>query len=182
MLLVINIGPLTQWLKGQESWSWFLVCFFSLFWWFHETVFNTTYSQVRKHVIASCGPSFFCINLCCQLTVIYIYYFVFVVPEGQGETTDLEVYNFTGEGGVALAMYNTDEVGSALSFINFGWMYNISMISAGTKLYIIWYVMQSIRSFAEASMAVALEKKWPLYLSTKNTILKKYDGRYAIYC
>lgn len=79
-------------------------------------------------------------------------------------------------------MYNTDEVGSALSFINFGWMYNISMISAGTKLYIIWYVMQSIRSFAEASMAVALEKKWPLYLSTKNTILKKYDGRYAIYC
>jgi isocitrate dehydrogenase len=30
-------------------------------------------------------------------------------------------------------------------------------------------------------MAVALEKKWPLYLSTKNTILKKYDGRYAIY-
>lgn len=30
-------------------------------------------------------------------------------------------------------------------------------------------------------MATALEKKWPLYLSTKNTILKKYDGRYAIY-
>ena len=54
------------------------------------------------------------------------------------------------------------------------------MKSAGTELYIIWYVMQSIRSFAEASMAVALEKKWPLYLSTKNTILKKYDGRCAI--
>jgi hypothetical protein len=66
-----------------------------------------------------------------------MYYFVFVVPEGQGETTDLEVYNFTGEGGVALAMYNTDEVGSALSFINFGWMYNISMKYAGTELYII---------------------------------------------
>lgn len=30
-------------------------------------------------------------------------------------------------------------------------------------------------------MATAYEKKWPLYLSTKNTILKKYDGRYAIY-
>jgi isocitrate dehydrogenase len=28
-------------------------------------------------------------------------------------------------------------------------------------------------------MAMALEKKWPLYLSTKNTILKKYDGRYS---
>eukprot|EP00270_Netrium_digitus_P014540 TRINITY_DN4958_c0_g1_i4.p1 TRINITY_DN4958_c0_g1~~TRINITY_DN4958_c0_g1_i4.p1 ORF type:complete len:460 (-),score=107.31 TRINITY_DN4958_c0_g1_i4:243-1490(-) len=36
----------------------------------------------------------------------------------------------------------------------------------------------SIRSFAKASMAVALSKKWPLYLSTKNTILKKYDGRF----
>jgi len=27
-------------------------------------------------------------------------------------------------------------------------------------------------------MTTAYEKKWPLYLSTKNTILKKYDGRY----
>lgn len=44
-----------------------------------------------------------------------------------------------------------------------------------------WYLVlkQSIRAFAEASMNIALEKKWPLYLSTKNTILKKYDGRYA---
>ena len=25
----------------------------------------------------------------------------------------------------------------------------------------------------------AYQKKWPLYLSTKNTILKKYDGRYV---
>ncbi|KAJ6960895.1 isocitrate dehydrogenase [Populus alba x Populus x berolinensis] len=38
--------------------------------------------------------------------------------------------------------------------------------------------MQSIRSFAEASMNTAYQKKWPLYLSTKNTILKKYDGRF----
>ncbi|CAI0398552.1 unnamed protein product [Linum tenue] len=38
--------------------------------------------------------------------------------------------------------------------------------------------MQSIRAFAEASMTTAYEKKWPLYLSTKNTILKKYDGRF----
>jgi len=38
--------------------------------------------------------------------------------------------------------------------------------------------MQSIRAFAEASMNTAYQKKWPLYLSTKNTILKKYDGRY----
>lgn len=66
-------------------------------------------------------------------------------PSGHEEPKELDVYNFTGAGGVALAMYNTDE---------------------------------SIRAFAEASMNIALEKKWPLYLSTKNTILKKYDGRF----
>ncbi|CAM8924690.1 unnamed protein product [Rhodiola kirilowii] len=66
------------------------------------------------------------------------------VPEGNGETIDLEVYQYAG-GGVAQAMYNTDE---------------------------------SIRAFAEASMNTAYLKKWPLYLSTKNTILKKYDGRF----
>ncbi|CAM6037815.1 unnamed protein product [Sphagnum compactum] len=37
---------------------------------------------------------------------------------------------------------------------------------------------ESIRGFAEASMNMAYQKKWPLYLSTKNTILKKYDGRF----
>ncbi|KAI5445489.1 isocitrate dehydrogenase [NADP], chloroplastic [Lathyrus oleraceus] len=67
------------------------------------------------------------------------------VPDGHEETKELEVYNFTGAGGVALSMYNTDE---------------------------------SIRAFAEASMNIAHEKKWPLYLSTKNTILKNYDGRF----
>ncbi|XP_075080755.1 isocitrate dehydrogenase [NADP]-like isoform X2 [Nicotiana tabacum] len=68
-----------------------------------------------------------------------------LVFEGKDEKTEFEVYNFTGAGGVALSMYNTDE---------------------------------SIRSFAEASMNMAYQKKWPLYLSTKNTILKKYDGRF----
>ena len=56
-----------------------------------------------------------------------------------------EVYDFQGEGGVALAMYNTDE---------------------------------SIRAFARACFNQAIYKKWPLYMSTKNTILKKYDGRF----
>jgi isocitrate dehydrogenase len=37
---------------------------------------------------------------------------------------------------------------------------------------------ESIYGFAQSSMQVALEKKWPLYLSTKNTILKAYDGRF----
>ncbi|XP_011628602.1 isocitrate dehydrogenase [NADP] isoform X1 [Amborella trichopoda] len=67
------------------------------------------------------------------------------VPHGEGEKTELEVFDFKGAGGVALSMYNTDE---------------------------------SIGAFADSSMTVAYEKKWPLYLSTKNTILKKYDGRF----
>ncbi|MBH2004665.1 MAG: NADP-dependent isocitrate dehydrogenase [Sphingobacteriia bacterium] len=37
---------------------------------------------------------------------------------------------------------------------------------------------ESIRGFARACFNQALMKKWPLYLSTKNTILKKYDGRF----
>lgn len=37
---------------------------------------------------------------------------------------------------------------------------------------------ESIEAFAHSSFQVALQKKWPLYLSTKNTILKKYDGRF----
>ncbi|HEY6083489.1 MAG TPA: NADP-dependent isocitrate dehydrogenase [Chitinophagaceae bacterium] len=66
--------------------------------------------------------------------------------EGEdGKTIEREVYSFQGDGGVALAMYNTDE---------------------------------SIKGFARACFNQALLKKWPLYLSTKNTILKKYDGRF----
>jgi isocitrate dehydrogenase len=37
---------------------------------------------------------------------------------------------------------------------------------------------ESIRGFAHACFNQALVKGWPLYLSTKNTILKKYDGRF----
>ena len=36
----------------------------------------------------------------------------------------------------------------------------------------------SIRDFARASMNYAVGRGWPLYLSTKNTILKAYDGRF----
>lgn len=66
-------------------------------------------------------------------------------PEGGGEATIWDVYNYEGEGGVAMAMYNTEE---------------------------------SIFGFARSCMNQALAKKWPLYLSTKNTILKAYDGRF----
>lgn len=66
-------------------------------------------------------------------------------PENGGEPQEYHVYDFEGDGGVAMSMYNTDE---------------------------------SIRGFAHACFRQALKKQWPLYLSTKNTILKKYDGRF----
>jgi len=37
---------------------------------------------------------------------------------------------------------------------------------------------ESISGFAHSCFQFALTKNWPLYLSTKNTILKKYDGRF----
>lgn len=37
---------------------------------------------------------------------------------------------------------------------------------------------ESIEGFAESSFKLALDRKLPLYMSTKNTILKKYDGRF----
>ena len=37
---------------------------------------------------------------------------------------------------------------------------------------------QSIKDFARACMNYGLSRKWPVYLSTKNTILKQYDGRF----
>ncbi len=37
---------------------------------------------------------------------------------------------------------------------------------------------ESIKGFARSCFNMALQKKWPLYMSTKNTILKQYDGRF----
>ena len=37
---------------------------------------------------------------------------------------------------------------------------------------------KSIKDFARACMNYGINRKWPVYLSTKNTILKKYDGRF----
>ena len=65
-------------------------------------------------------------------------------PEN-GEEVSWEVYQYEGQGGVAMSMYNTDE---------------------------------SIYGFARSCFNQALSKRWPLYLSTKNTILKAYDGRF----
>jgi len=68
----------------------------------------------------------------------------FTPSDSSHQVIDHTVYDFNG-GGVAMAMYNTD---------------------------------QSIEDFAHSSFKCALKKNYPLYLSTKNTILKKYDGRF----
>ena len=65
-------------------------------------------------------------------------------PEDGGETIEHEVFAFPA-GGVALAMYNLDEL---------------------------------IRGFARACFNYGLDVGWSVYLSTKNTILKAYDGRF----
>ncbi|KAK8786652.1 hypothetical protein V5799_023574 [Amblyomma americanum] len=67
-------------------------------------------------------------------------------PSAAGEPAlEFKVHEFQKTGGVAMAMFNTDE---------------------------------SIRDFAHSSFKFALQRELPLYLSTKNTILKKYDGRF----
>ena len=54
-------------------------------------------------------------------------------------------------------VYDFEEPGVAMS------MYNLD---------------SSIYGFARSCMNRAISKKWPLYLSTKNTIMKSYDGRF----
>ncbi|MEO7313091.1 MAG: NADP-dependent isocitrate dehydrogenase [Chitinophagaceae bacterium] len=78
----------------------------------------------------------------------------FVVP-GKGKLT----IKFEGEDGQVIEheVYQFKGPGVSLS------MYNID---------------ESIYGFARSCMNMALTKGWPLYLSTKNTILKKYDGRF----
>jgi isocitrate dehydrogenase len=79
-----------------------------------------------------------------------------IVTQGKGKLT----MTFTPEdGGEAQTweVYNFQENGVAMS------MYNID---------------SSIYGFARSCMNRALDKGWPLYLSTKNTILKAYDGRF----
>lgn len=77
------------------------------------------------------------------------------VTKGKGKLT----IKFEGEDGKVIEheVYNFKGDGVAMA------MYNTD---------------ESIRGFAHACFNTALTKKWPLYLSTKNTILKKYDGRF----
>lgn len=77
------------------------------------------------------------------------------VTKGKGKLT----VKFEGEDGTVqeFEVYNFKGDGVALT------MYNTD---------------ESIRGFAHSCFNMALSKGWPLYLSTKNTILKKYDGRF----
>ncbi len=77
------------------------------------------------------------------------------VTKGKGKLT----VKFEGEDGQVIEheVYNFKGDGVALT------MYNTD---------------ESIIGFAHSCFNTALAKKWPLYLSTKNTILKKYDGRF----
>ncbi len=78
----------------------------------------------------------------------------FLVP-GKGKLT----IKFEGEDGTIIEheVYQYKGAGVALS------MYNTD---------------ESIIGFARSCFNMALQKGWPLYMSTKNTILKKYDGRF----
>jgi len=66
---------------------------------------------------------------------------------------------FVGEDGAVIEkeVFKAPDAGVALA------MYNLD---------------ESIRDFARASLNYGLMRKWPVYLSTKNTILKAYDGRF----
>jgi len=77
------------------------------------------------------------------------------VTKGKGKLT----IKFEGEDGQVIQheVYNFKGDGVALA------MYNTD---------------ESIKGFARSCFNQAIAKGWPLYLSTKNTILKKYDGRF----
>lgn len=78
-----------------------------------------------------------------------------VVTKGKGKLT----MTFTGEDGAVQTWDVYDFKGDGVALC----MYNTD---------------ESIRGFAHACFNMAIGKGWPLYLSTKNTILKKYDGRF----
>jgi isocitrate dehydrogenase len=78
-----------------------------------------------------------------------------VVP-GEGKLT-LTFTPADGAAPIELEVYDFPGSGVALA------MYNLD---------------ESIRDFARASMRYGLERGYPVYLSTKNTILKRYDGRF----
>ena len=78
--------------------------------------------------------------------------------------------DFVAKGKGKLTMTFTPEDGSAPITHE---VYNFKGSGVAMGMY---NTEESIRGFAHSCFNMALSKKWPLYLSTKNTILKKYDG------
>ncbi len=79
----------------------------------------------------------------------------FLVP-GAGKLT-MKFEPADGGEAIEREVYEFEEAGVAMG------MYNVD---------------DSIRDFARACMNYGLNRQWPVYLSTKNTILKAYDGRF----
>ncbi len=75
---------------------------------------------------------------------------------------------FRGKG--KLTMTFTPEDGGEVQSFD---VFNFKGDGVGMAMY---NTEESIRGFAKSCFNMSLSKKWPLYLSTKNTILKKYDG------
>src|SRR5882724_7711744 len=57
-------------------------------------------------------------------------------------------------------------------------VHEVYKFPAGGVAMAMYNVDESIRNFARASFNFGLQRGWPVYLSTKNTILKAYDGRF----
>ncbi|HET8885968.1 MAG TPA: NADP-dependent isocitrate dehydrogenase [Salinimicrobium sp.] len=79
--------------------------------------------------------------------------------------------NIVTKGPGKLTMTFTPENGEEQSFE----VYNFKGDGVAMTMY---NTDESIYGFARSSFQQALKKGWPLYMSTKNTILKKYDGRF----
>ena len=69
-------------------------------------------------------------------------------------------------------IYTPDDGGDAVD------MHVHDFVGGGGVAMTMYNTDQSITDFAHSSMQMAIEKKWPLYMSTKNTIMKRYDGRF----
>ena len=58
------------------------------------------------------------------------------------------------------------------------WEFEVAQFKGGGVVMGMYNFDDSIRDFARASMRYGLDRKYPVYLSTKNTILKAYDGQF----
>jgi isocitrate dehydrogenase len=76
-----------------------------------------------------------------------------------------------GAGSVRISFQPDDRAATAMEF-------EVARFAGGGVAMGMYNFDDSIRDFARATMRYALDRRFPLYLSTKNTILKAYDGRF----